>query len=502
MPLVHRELLGHPQRLPGGQDGDLGDRVAVGRQRRDQRVAALVDRDRALLVGQQRVGRLPPPQQDPVARLGEVRGAQHVAAAADRVDRRLVDQVGQVGAGEPGGAAGDHVQVDVGAELLPVGVDLQDRLALALGRQRDDHLTVEAAGSQQRRVEHLGPVGGRHHHHAGGGIEAVHLRQHLVERLVALVVGDHLAATALADGVDLVDEDDRRGALSGVVEQVADPGGADPHEHLHERRPGHRDERHAGLAGDRAGDQGLAGAWRADHEHALGAHRPGAPVAVGVLEEVDHLGDFALDALVAGHVRKRRARPVGVVDAAAGAAHAADGAELAPGGASEVDEEPHEQQQRQQAHQDGDEGALRPDRCDLDVVLLQQRGELGVLQVHRVRGLELGPVRQHAVDVPVAADLDRLDLSGRDLVLELGLVGERLNLAAAHAAGEQQDPEGDGHADPRQPHPPPGRRGRGRRPRPLGWRPRLGLVAQVHPRVQTLRHRLCSSQTGRLHGPR
>ena len=95
--------------------------------------------------------------------------------------------------------------------------------------------------------------------------------EHLVERLLPLVVAAAEAGAALAaDGVDLVDEDDRPAHLAGRLEQVADPAGADADEHLHEVRAGDRQERHAGLAGDGPGDEGLAGARRADQQHALG----------------------------------------------------------------------------------------------------------------------------------------------------------------------------------------------------------------------------------------
>ena len=52
------------------------------------------------------------------------------------------------------------------------------------------HLAIEAAGAQQGRVEHLGPVGGRHDDHRAVrvGREAIDLGQQLVERLLALVV--------------------------------------------------------------------------------------------------------------------------------------------------------------------------------------------------------------------------------------------------------------------------------------------------------------------------
>ncbi len=60
------------------------------------------------------------------------------------------------------------------------------------------------------------------------GVEPVHLREHLVERLLALVVTAAEPGAALAaDGVDLVDEDDGRRLLARRLEQVADPAGAD-----------------------------------------------------------------------------------------------------------------------------------------------------------------------------------------------------------------------------------------------------------------------------------
>ena len=77
-------------------------------------------------------------------------------------------------------------------------------------------------------------------------------------------------AAGLADGVDLVDEDQAGGLGLGLGEQAPDPRGADADEHLHEvraatgRRTGRRPRRR------RPGQQGLAGARRADQQDALG----------------------------------------------------------------------------------------------------------------------------------------------------------------------------------------------------------------------------------------
>ena len=73
-------------------------------------------------------------------------------------------------------------------ELHVLHVDFEDRLAAADVGPIDQHVAVEAAGPQQRRVERFGPVGGGHHDHAAVGVEAVHLDQQRVERLLALVV--------------------------------------------------------------------------------------------------------------------------------------------------------------------------------------------------------------------------------------------------------------------------------------------------------------------------
>jgi hypothetical protein len=140
-----------------------------------------------------------------------------------------------------------------------------------------DHPAVEAAGPQQRRVQDVGPVGGGDDDNVGVGVEAVHLHQDLVQRLLALVVAAAQARAALAaHGVDLVDEDDAGRVALGLLEQVAHAAGAHAHEHLHELRAGDGEEGHAGLAGDGLGHQGLAGAGRATSSTPLGMRAPRA----------------------------------------------------------------------------------------------------------------------------------------------------------------------------------------------------------------------------------
>ena len=151
----------------------------------------------------------------------------------------------------------------------------------------DDDLAVEAAGAQQRGVEDVGPVRGRDQDDVVLQLEAVHLDEQLVERLLALVVAAAEAGAALAaDSVDLVDEDDARGGLLGLLEEVAHARGADADEHLDEVGARDREERDAGLARDRAREQRLTGAGRPVEQHAVRDARAERLELLRVLEEL------------------------------------------------------------------------------------------------------------------------------------------------------------------------------------------------------------------------
>ena len=256
----------------------MKQRVGVGQHVGEHGVTALVEGDPRLLgVGEhEAVAGLA--HEDPVSGGVEVAHLDELAPAPHGVQRGLVDEVGEVGAAHARSAAGDDRQVDVGAHALVPAVHLQDRQPLVEVGQRHDDLAVEAARAQQRRVEDVGPVGRRHDDDALGDVETVHLRQHLVQRLLTLVVPAAEAGAALApDGVDLVDEDDGGRLLAGGLEQVTDPARADADEHLHEVRSAHREEGDSGLAGDGTRQQRLAGARRtrrAARLSALGRRSP------------------------------------------------------------------------------------------------------------------------------------------------------------------------------------------------------------------------------------
>ena len=195
----------------------------------------------------------------------ELERGQHIllrdelAPLAHGAQGGFVREVGKVRAHAARRGQRDLFEVHVLGQLDIARVHLQRGDASGKVGPVDGDAAVETAGTQQRLVQHLGPVGRRQDDHALAGVKAVHLGQQLVERLLALVVAAEAAAvTGFADGIDLVDEDDARGDLRRLGKQIAHAGRAHAHEHLHKVRAGDGEKRHLCLAGDRLGQQRLA----------------------------------------------------------------------------------------------------------------------------------------------------------------------------------------------------------------------------------------------------
>ncbi len=187
--------------------------------------------------------------------LGTARGEQ----------RSFVNEVGQIGAGKARRSSRDHANIDIRREWHLARVDLEDLLSAHHVRVRHDNLPVEATGPQQRRIKHVWAVGRGDQNYALVRFKPVHFHQQLVQRLLALIVASAKARTAMpADRVDFVDEDDTRRVLLRLLEHVSDAARADADEHLDEIRTGDREERHVCLTRDRACEQRLTRAWRAN----------------------------------------------------------------------------------------------------------------------------------------------------------------------------------------------------------------------------------------------
>ena len=251
-----------------------------------------------------------------------LRGA--LATLADSTQGALIDDVGQVGTRSAGRGAGNRGQVDRRLRLHALCMQLEDVLAASQVGQLNRNAAVKTTGAQQGRVKAVGAVGSGEDDDTLMVIEAVHLGQQLVERLLALVVAAKAAAIALlADGIDLIDKDNARGLFLGLLKQITHLGSATADEHLDELGARNAKERHARLAGNSLGKQGLTGTRRANKKSA--ARQLGADllVALRLLQKVDDLLERLLGLLLAGNILKGHTHIFGGDNASAGLAQSA-----------------------------------------------------------------------------------------------------------------------------------------------------------------------------------
>src|SRR5262245_22082200 len=231
------QLLGQAQSHSARNDRDLVNRIGVGNFQPDDGVTGFVIGRRLLLLFGHYGRSAFRSHQHLVFSPLEIVHRDDFLVVAGGVERGLVHQVGQIGAGETGRAAGDDRNIDVFAERNLASVYGQNAFAPFHVGAIDDHAPVEASRTKQRRIEHVRAVGRSDQDHAVVRFETVHLDQQLVERLFALVVPAPEPRSAVAsDGVDLVDENDAGRVLLALLEKVAHAAGADAHEHFDEIR--------------------------------------------------------------------------------------------------------------------------------------------------------------------------------------------------------------------------------------------------------------------------
>src|SRR5207302_7497606 len=107
--------------------------------------------------------------------------------------------------------------------------------------------------------------------HSLVGLEAIHLDEQLIQRLLTLVMtAAQSSSTVTTNGVDFVDEDDARSMGFALLEQIAHSARADSDEHLDKIGSRHREKWSPGFTSDRARQQSLAGAGWSDEQRTLG----------------------------------------------------------------------------------------------------------------------------------------------------------------------------------------------------------------------------------------
>src|SRR6516165_2340320 len=215
----------------------------------------------------------------------------------------LVDEIGKIGARKAGGQSGDLVKVHTSRQSDLGHVDLQDLHPTRTIRPVHQHLAIEPARPQQGWIEHLRSVGGAEEDHAGCWIEPVELSEQLVEGLLFLVVAaERAGASAAAERIELVDENDARRRFPRLLEQIPHASRAYAYEHLDELGARDREERHASLAGYCTRQQRLASTRRAYQQNTFRNTRAQPPERGRIAQKGDELLQFGLRLVDASHI--------------------------------------------------------------------------------------------------------------------------------------------------------------------------------------------------------
>ena len=165
---------------------------------------------------------------------------------------RLVDEVAQIRARKAGRTARKHVEISIVRDRLALRMHLENRLTSAHIRLVHNDLTIEAARTQESRIEDIRTVRRRDDDDSLVRGKPIHLHEQLVERLFALVVPAAKSCPTLpSNGVNLIDEDNAWCGLLRLFKQIAHARCADTDKHLDEVGTADRKELHPRLTGNR-----------------------------------------------------------------------------------------------------------------------------------------------------------------------------------------------------------------------------------------------------------
>src|SRR6185312_6856859 len=378
--IVIRALISHAERLPSRHDTHPVHRIGTGDDQGKDGVSALVIGDAlpVLPAHQERALRA---EHDLLQSVQKVLLPDVVLAAAGRQQRGLVHQVPQVRSCEARRRGGHLDKTCISGKRHLARMHFEDRLTTPLVRKIHDHPAIESPRPQERAIEHVRLIGCGQHDDALPAGETVHFRQDLIQGLLLLAAAAecHRAART-ADGIELVDENNRRSMLARLFEEVADPGGSYADDHLNEFRRAHGKERHPGLARYGSRQQGLSGPWCPYQQHTLWSRSAQPGVLLRFLEKIHDLDQLVLSLVDTRHVIERDSGVLRLVVATRTTladAHepTAQAAALLRRTAEDPDIESNDEQRRTEAEEQcRPRATARLDglRTDLDLVIDQQ----------------------------------------------------------------------------------------------------------------------------------
>jgi hypothetical protein len=174
------------ERAAARLDGDLVEPVLRAGQQSHDRMAGLVKRDEPALLIRHDDARAHAAEQNLVARLIEMVARDDDALRVHGENRRLVQQIRELGAGIADSERRELLQIDVRIERSLGRVHREDLESIRRRGHADFDDAVETAGATNGGVEHVFAVRGRHPHDPFAARHPVHLDEQLVQREVFL----------------------------------------------------------------------------------------------------------------------------------------------------------------------------------------------------------------------------------------------------------------------------------------------------------------------------
>src|SRR5690606_10345829 len=179
----------------------------------------------------------------------------------------------------------------------------QYRFATDLVGEIDHHATVKASGSEQCFVEYIGLIGRGQYNDTFATRKAIHLSEDLIEGLFLFARStDCHRSTRATDSVEFVDENNRRRVFTRLLEKIAYPCSANPHNHLDKLRRAHGKERHASRTCDGTREKGFTRSRGSDKEHSSRGCASETCILLGILKKIHDLDQFIFCLVDTSHI--------------------------------------------------------------------------------------------------------------------------------------------------------------------------------------------------------
>ena len=147
----------------------------------------------------------------------------HLTLIATSGDQRcLITYVGDIGSCKTRGHFTQDLRLYGRPNLDIFQMHLENSLPTRQVRTLESNLTIKTTRTHQCTIENIRTIGGGHDDDALVRTETIHFYEQLVERILTLIIAtlEGVATTGTTDSINLIDEDDTRCFLPGLLEQI------------------------------------------------------------------------------------------------------------------------------------------------------------------------------------------------------------------------------------------------------------------------------------------